>query len=203
MRHALAMIALLLAASPAAAEDYPFSGDLAIAGNPDGADALDPRRCAMSFLRQDAKGEFTAYHIDLDQFIATGQASYVIFQKGRCEYDAKTRIERCRMIFDTDRSMQNRVFIDVLDSVGDPYVRTMAFDDEKQALDYAATGAKGDGYRVSFFRCNGDRAKLDAALSKQASPLPREIRDRLTAPDEAMLQRKEVIDLAKALGLEK
>lgn len=201
--HALALMAVLCASPAAAADDYPFSGDLAIAGNAAVADPLDARRCAMSFLRQDKAGNFTTYHVDFDAFLATGQVSYVIFQRGKCEYDPKTRIERCRMIFDTDRSMQGRVFIDVLDSAGEPYVRTISFEDETQAMAYSATGKMGDGYGVSFFRCAFDGAKLEPALSRRASPLDREARDRLSLPDEALLARQEVIDLARIMGLEK
>jgi hypothetical protein len=107
------------------------------------------------------------------------------------------------MTFDTDRNMQGQVFIDVLDTVGDTYVRTVAFADDTQAMAYSSTGNRGEGFPVSYFRCSFDGARLEPALSPQASTLGRDVRDRLTGPDAELLQRKEVIDLARAMGLEK
>ncbi len=201
---ALAVLGVsLIAAGPALAEDYPFTGNFTIAGDPAGKDLLDARRCALNFFRQGKDGGFVAYHVDLGRYIATGQVSYMLYQRGACVYDAKARIESCNMAFDTDSASQGVVYVDVLEQVGESYVRTLSFEDVQRAEDYVSKGDKGDSFGISYFRCGFDSAKLDPALTEQVSTLDRDARDKLTGPSEELLQQPQVADLAKAMGLEK
>ena len=127
------LIASLMTAVPALAGEYPFSGYLTIAGDPEKADPLDTRRCALNFFRQGTDGGFTGYHVDLQKFQATREVNYVVYQRGICAYDEKAKIESCNMAYDTDKDSQGNIYVDVLESVGDAYVRTMSFEDVAQA----------------------------------------------------------------------
>jgi hypothetical protein len=201
--RASVLVSSLLMAAPALAGEYPFHGDFTLAGDPEKADPLDARRCALNFFRQGNDGRFVAYHVDLEKFRATGQASYHVYQRGACAYDAKARIESCNMAFDTDPESQGHVYVDVLEYVGDPYVRTLSFQDVPAAEDYVTKDLKGDGFAITYYRCGFDLVKLNAALTEQVSTLDRDTRDTLTAPDSQMLEQQDIADLAKAMGLEK
>lgn len=197
------LIASLVMAAPALAGEYPFSGELTIAGDPDKADSLDTRRCALNFFRQSADGAFTGYHVDLQKFQSTREVNYVVYQRGTCAYDEKAKIESCNLAFDTDKDSQGNVYVDVLESVGSAYVHTMSFEDVGQAEDYVSKGIKGDAFGISYFRCSFDMAKLNAALTVRLSTLPIPVRDELTSPVAEFLVQQDIADLAKAIGLEK
>lgn len=199
----VALAASLICAGSALAGEYPFSGDFTIAGDAEKADPLDTRRCALNFFRQGNDGGFIAYHVDLEKFRATQQVSYLVYQRGACVYDAKAKIESCTMAFDTDPESQGHVYIDVLESVGEAYIRTASFEDVPQAEDYVSKGIKGDSFGIGYFRCGFDLAKLNAALTDRLSTLPVPARDELTAPSDELLQLQDIADLAKAIGLEK
>lgn len=197
------LIASLMTAVPALAGEYPFSGYLTIAGDPEKADPLDTRRCALNFFRQGTDGGFTGYHVDLQKFQATREVNYVVYQRGICAYDEKAKIESCNMAYDTDKDSQGNIYVDVLESVGDAYVRTMSFEDVAQAEDYVSKGIKGEALGISYFRCGFDMAKLNAALTGRFSALPVPVRDELTSPVAELLLRQDIADLAKTMGLEK
>jgi hypothetical protein len=197
------LFAALMHAAPALAGDYPFSGDFTIAGDPEKADPLDARRCALNFFRQGNDGGFTAYHVDLEKFRSTREVNYLVYQRGTCVYDAKAKIESCNMALDTDPGSQGHVYIDVLESVGEAYIRTISFEDVPQAEDYVLKGIKGESFGISYFRCGFDLAKLNAALSDRVSTLAIDARDQLTGPDTQLLEQQDIADLARAMGLEK
>jgi hypothetical protein len=190
-------------AAPAAAGDYPFSGDLTIAGDPENADPLDSRRCALNFFRQGLDGKFTAYHVDLPRFRLTREVKYLVYQHGACAFDEKARIESCHMAFDTDPESREQVYVDVIETMDDAYVRTTSFEDFDQAEEYVKTGMKGDSFGISYFRCAFDAAKRDAALTDQVSTLELPERDLLTAPDAEFLGQEDVANIAREMGLEK
>jgi hypothetical protein len=198
---ALAFASAVSCAAPALAADYPFQGYFTVAGAGESPDGLDVNRCALNFFVQDRSGDFVAYHADLDHFKATGGLRYVIFQRGRCSYDAGTRIETCTLSFDTDQNMQGKTFIDVIEQITPTHVKTRAFDDMAQAEAFAASGKSEGDFPITYFSCPFDEAKIAGALTGTSSPLDVEARNRLTGPDATLLQDADVLRLVKAMGL--
>lgn len=198
---ALVLVSAVSCAAPALAADYPFQGYFTVAGAGESPDGLDVNRCALNFFVQDRSGDFVAYHADLDHFKATGGLRYVIFQRGRCSYDAGTRIETCTPSFDTDQNMQGKTFIDVIEQITPTHVKTRAFDDLAQAEAFAASGKSEGDFPITYFSCPFDQAKIAGALTGTSSPLDVEARNRLTGPDATLLQDADVLRLVKAMGL--
>lgn len=198
---AVAFASAVSCAAPALAADYPFQGHFTVAGAGESPDGLDVNRCALNFFVQDRSGDFVAYHVDLDHFKATGGLRYVIFQRGRCSYDAGTRIETCTLSFDTDQNMQGKTFIDVIEQITPTHVKTRAFDDLAQAEAFAASGKSEGDFPITYFSCPFDQAKIAGALTGTSSPLDVAARNRLTGPDATLLQDADVLRLVKATGL--
>jgi hypothetical protein len=198
---ALAFVSAVSCAAPALAADYPFQGHFTVAGAGESPDGLDVNRCALNFFVQDRSGDFVAYHVDFDHFKATEELRYVIFQRGRCSYDAGTRIETCTLSFDTDLNMQGKTFIDVIEQITPTHVKTHAFDEMAQAEAFAASGKSEGDFPITYFRCPFDAAKIAGALTGTSSPLDVEARNRFTGPDATLLQDADVLRLVKATGL--
>ena len=198
---ALFFMSAVSCAAPAVAADYPFQGHFTVAGSGESSDGLDVNRCALNFFVQDKSGNFVAYHVDFDHFKATGGLRYVIFQRGRCSYDAGKRIETCTLSFDTDQNMQGKTFIDVIEQITPTHVKTRAFDDQAAAEIFSASGKSEGDFPITYFSCPFDQAKIAGALTGTSSPLDVESRNRLTGPDAALLQDADVLRLVKATGL--
>lgn len=200
-RLALVAAVLALPSAPALAGSYPFTGQFTAAGEAAGPDRLDPQRCALNFFTQNADGTFTAYLADLPHFHKSGEARYLVYQRGTCAYDQRARIETCSMAFDTDAESVGSIYENVLEDIGQDFVRATGFDEIEQADDYVKTGDKGDGYANSYVRCHFDAAQLKAAVTDRESDIDLDQREEYTSPSDAMLNSADVAALARRMGL--
>ena len=203
MRRAGGLVVLLalMPAQPSLADDYPFTGDFAIAGDPAAPGPSDLYRCALSFFRQGADGKFTGYHADLAGFSAGDPPRYVIYQSGTCVHDAGAGIESCTLTFETDRELEGRTFVDVISSIAKDHVKTLSFESLAEAQAHSTTGQSDNAFPITYVRRPFDGARLAAALSSSASTVSAGERNQLTSPDDGFLAQKSVHDLAKAMGL--
>ena len=202
MRAVLLFVLLWGVTKPSAmAADYPFTGYFTIAGNPAEADPLDATRCALSFFRQEPNGDFVSYHLDRDLLLQSGELRYVVFQRGRCSYQASTKVETCHAAFDTNEADQGGTYYSAIDAIEADYVFTVTFDTLTAALGFSQRGDRSGGSDDAYYRCRFDEARLEPALSNDASTLDLDARDALTATGSAFLSSSEVTAVARNLGL--
>lgn len=186
---------------PAMAEDYPYYGYLGIAVDAAAPSKLDAARCALTFFKQESDGSFVSYHLDMDNLRSTGNISYLEFNRGRCAYDAGRKIEACSVVTDTDKASEGKTFIDVVDEIGDSYIKTISFDTIELAVDYADKGYRTSGFPISYFRCPFAPGPVEAAMTGKLSTLAMPERDKLTAPDQQLLESPFMTDIMNALGM--
>jgi len=188
-------------AGPAMAEDYPYFGYLGIAVDAAAPNKLDAARCALTFFKQGSDGSFVSYHLDMENLRSTGNINYLEFNRGKCTYDAGRKIEACNVVTDTDKQSEGKTFIDVVDAIGDSYIKTISFDTMELAVDYADKGNPTSGFPISYFRCPFAPGLVEAAMTGKISTLAIPDRDKLTAPDQQLLESPFVADIMKALGM--
>jgi hypothetical protein len=88
----------LLAAKPAAAEDYPYPGVFMnferktySAFSP----TLKEVACYEHLFVQDEKGDFTTYVLDGLQWLRDRKIAYLVLSNGHCDFFARAGIEQC------------------------------------------------------------------------------------------------------------
>jgi hypothetical protein len=199
--RSLVLLLPLLCGGPALADDYPYTGNFAVADNPDMPGPLDAAHCALSFFTQNADGTFVSYHVDFDTFVKQNTVRYVVFNRGACILDTAKKIESCTVGTDTNQASIDKTYIDVIDQIGPQAIKTKLFDQQLLAQAYVDTGKTQAATAITYVRCPFDPEKLKAAITAERSTLAVEARNRLIAPDAAMLNATATRAIVAAMGL--
>lgn len=82
-------------AEPEAKDAYPFTGVFGFVEYGVNLWNRQKNACLTSFYTQSESGNYVWYHVDTDRLRDKDELSYVVWEKGRCTWDAGNRIETC------------------------------------------------------------------------------------------------------------
>lgn len=209
MPRALAIMALAAASflgaslhGPAAAEDYPYDGYFAIAGDANALKRRDIVKCALSFFAQNRDGSFVSYHLDHAAWKTSGRVKYVQHNSGRCVLGPAPGLESCTVSFDANAAEQGVTYYDMIQDIGDEAVKVMFLGSSRDLASIdAVLSARANATPVAYIRCGFSPTALTGALSAERSTLSQDERVKLLAPDEALLDDAGTGQLARDLGL--
>lgn len=195
MRTALAL--LLMAAGPASAQDYPFTGYFlqSLDEVATGRELLS--RCALSFFHQSADGSYASYALNYTDYAGDGTISYEITNYGGCAFDAATSIEECTFVEDYAAG-QSLVSYSVITSMTPERIEAVLADDRASAEAYASTREGGQG-RLVYYRCPIDETVVGAALKMELTKQSEKEVEQVTMPTREFLSSPDVKALGKLL----
>lgn len=194
------LLLLTLAAQPALAEDYPYSGIYwpSFGG-------LDPtnldRRCALTFLDQRADGTWAVYHADLDQLKASGEVRYLKLSEGECAFTPETKVEACLVRLDHSYPEgAGAVFYDVVLGQTEDYIETVMIEAAsgwETAMQEAGTSDAGT--TMNYLRCPFPAEAMLSRISPDATTLSAEALNELRFPSDELVASPEVAQLVQVL----
>lgn len=177
-----AFLALLLAALPAQAGDYPFSGFFSSQPADVGPDDAQ-LSCAYSFFRQNPDGTFIGYEIDKPAFLTDGTLRYERYGEGVCIVDADN-VETCTTTASSDKTEIGASYFDVMTLISPDTIGSQYFDTKEAATAYATRAEGMPDFESRFVRCAGfDDARLGAALTTTMTTLSTEDQGPLQSPE--------------------
>lgn len=194
-----AFLALVLAALPAHAEDYPFSGFFS--SQPADVSPEDAQlSCAYSFFRQNPDGTFVGYEIDKPAFLTDGTLRYERYGEGTCTVDAD-HVEVCTTTGSSDKTEIGASYYDVMTIVDADTIGSKYFDTKEQATAFATNAEGRPDFESRFVRCDGfDEARLGPSLTTTMTTLPIDDQGPLQSPEFDDASRATMRAILKKLG---
>ncbi|MGL4239025.1 hypothetical protein [Tabrizicola sp.] len=195
-----AALSVVLPASAAIAEDYPFSGLFWPAAAEVSIENLDAH-CALSFLEQRKNGEWFIYHVDLEEFRKSKAIKYFQLASGKCTYAAATKVESCTTIEDKSYPEgAGQVFLDVVTSISEDRVETMGFADFPALISAVVDGKVSEsGLPQNYLRCPYPEEAVMSRVAPETTSASVEELDALRFPTDELLSSPEVKALVQAL----
>lgn len=197
----LALLAgLVMAALPAAAEDYPFSG--LYWPSVDGVDRSQiDQLCALTFLDQRSDGTWSVYHVDLDGFRKTRTISYHKLSEGTCQFTPETKVEACHVTMDQSYpDGAGQTVYDVITAMLEDRIETVMIEAAsgwETVMQNGGTGAEGS--QLTYLRCPFPEAAIKALISPEVTTLPPDDLNALRFPDPDLLGSPELAELVQML----
>jgi hypothetical protein len=198
MRGAL-LLAALVAATAAQAQDYPFSGYFSSQAADVGPEDAQ-LACAYSFFQQKPDGTFVGYEIDKPAFLTDGIVRYERYGEGTCTIDAD-HVEACTTTGSSDPSEIGASYYDVMTKTDADTINSKYFDTKEAATDYARTSEGLPDFESHFVRCTGfTDALIGPTLSPSMTTLPIDDQGPLQSPEFDEVSRATMRAILKKLG---